>query len=161
MWGPVRPDLSVRFQSAARSEWTKQGGPIVPRTRSEKYDPVDVHVGSRVRSLRIQRKMSQSDLGDILGIAFQQIQKYEKGANRISSSKLHHIAAIFGVSPSYFFDNPLAEAAHQLDVDADAVDKFCASRDGLALMRAFVRIKNTDLRRAVATMAEELANEPT
>ena len=96
----------------------------------------------------------------MLGITFQQIQKYEKGANRISSSRLHHMAAIFGVSPSDFFDNSLAEAAHQLDLDADALDKFCASKDGLALMRAFVRIKNKDLRHAVAKMAEELVAEP-
>ena len=135
--------------------------PIVPRTKSsKKYDAVDVHVGSRVRSLRIQRQMSQSDFGDILGIAFQQIQKYEKGMNRISSSRLHHIAEIFGVSPSHFFDNPLDETAHQLDVDADAFDKICASRDGLALMRAFVRIKSKDLRHAVVKMAEELVAEP-
>ena len=147
------------MQSAARPTGRTKGVLIVPPTKpSKKHDAVDVHVGSRVKSLRIQMKMSQSDLGDILGITFQQIQKYEKGTNRISSSRLHQIAEIFGVSPSYFFEDPLTEAAHHLDVDLDAFDKFCASRDGVALMRAFVRIKNKKLRRAVAKVAEEMVD---
>jgi transcriptional regulator with XRE-family HTH domain len=127
----------------------------VPPIKPRKLDPVDFHVGSRVRSLRIQMKMSQTDLADSLGITFQQIQKYEKGTNRISSSRLHQIAAVFGVAPTHFFESPLTEPAHN-DVDVNGFDQFCASRDGVALMRAFVRIKNEDLRHAIAKMAEEL-----
>lgn len=67
-------------------------------------DPIDIHVGARVRDLRVRRGFNQSDLGRALGLTFQQVQKYEKGANRISCSKLVGIANYLGVKPAYFFE---------------------------------------------------------
>ena len=66
--------------------------------------PVDIHVGSRLRALRTQRGQSQTNLADKLGLTFQQVQKYESGANRISASKLFAISRIMGVTPDYFFE---------------------------------------------------------
>ncbi len=66
--------------------------------------PVDIHVGSRLRALRIRRGQSQANLADKLGLTFQQVQKYESGANRISASKLFAISSIMGVRPDYFFE---------------------------------------------------------
>jgi transcriptional regulator with XRE-family HTH domain len=99
--------------------------------------------------------MSQTDLADALGITFQQIQKYEKGTNRISSSRLHQIASVFGVPTTYFFENPLTETIHH-DVNVAGFDQFCASRDGVALMRAFVKIKGKEVRHSIAKMVEEI-----
>ena len=130
----------------------------MPVKSAKQLNAVDVHVGSRVRSLRIQLKMSQTDLGDSLGITFQQIQKYEKGKNRISSSRLHQIAAIFGVAPPYFFEDPLAAAARHDSAAMKDFDEFCASREGVALMQAFARIKDKAMRHTIAKLVEDLAN---
>jgi len=103
---------------------------VPPIKLTGKLNAVDTHVGSRVRSLRLQMKMSQSDLADKLGITFQQIQKYEKGTNRISSSRLHQIAGIFGVSAPYFFEDPLTNASPVEDpLDTVAFDQFCSQPD--------------------------------
>ncbi len=66
--------------------------------------PVDIHVGSRLRALRVRRSLSQTNLADKLGLSFQQVQKYETGANRVSASKLFDISRIMGVTPNYFFE---------------------------------------------------------
>jgi len=134
------------------------GSVAVPVKSAKQLNAVDVHVGSRVRSLRIQMKMSQSDLGDSLGITFQQIQKYEKGKNRISSSRLHQIARVLGVTPPYFFQDPLAEAAPHDSAVMKDFDEFCASREGVALMQAFVRIKDKVIRHTIAKLVEDLAH---
>jgi len=86
----------------------------MPTTKSaKKSEQVDINVGSRVRSLRQQRRMSLTELADQLGITFQQVQKYDKGTNRISSSRLHQIANIFWVPEAYFFEDPLGQFPHQ------------------------------------------------
>lgn len=102
--------------------------------------------------------MSQTDLGRKIGITFQQIQKYEKGTNRISSSKLHQIAKVFGVAPPFFFEDPLAEVAHHSHVDLGTFDEFCASKDGVALMQAFSKIKDKAMRHMIAKLVEEIAS---
>lgn len=118
---------------------------------------VDFHVGSRVRSRRTLLGLSQSDLADALGISFQQIQKYEKGTNRISSSRLHQIAAVLKVTPPYFFEDPLAQVATNLSKsDTTTFNDFCASRDGIALMQAFLKIEK-GTQRKIVKLVEELA----
>ena len=82
----------------------------MPRTKGEAPDPVDVRVGQRIRDLRIQRGMNQTELAKPLGLTFQQLQKYENATNRVSCSKLARIAQTLGVTPGYFFDAP-AEGA--------------------------------------------------
>ena len=117
----------------------------------------DEHIAARVKSRRVQLGMSQSELGRKVGVSFQQIQKYERGANRIGSSRLHQIAAALGVKPEYFFDNARTEVGRQsYATSVDLFDQFAASADGIALMRAFVKIRNKTVRRAIAKLVADL-----
>jgi transcriptional regulator with XRE-family HTH domain len=124
-------------------------------------NPIDRHVGNRVRQLRIQHNISQGTLAKQLGVTFQQVQKYEKGTNRISAGRLVHIAQFLGVTPPYFFDGApqvtgKKEEAGQSPHQA-AIAKFVASDDCLALAKAFRRIDDVTIRRAVVRMVEALA----
>lgn len=130
-------------------------------------NPVDVHVGSRVRMRRILIGMSQEKLGDALGLTFQQVQKYEKGTNRIGASRLQHIANILGVPVEYFFDGkPMDETTPMLDMaegspdEATYVVDFLATSEGVQLNKAFVRIRDARLRRKVVELVKEIAGAP-
>ena len=129
------------------------------RVKSAKQlNAVDVHVGSRVRSLRIQMKMSQSDLGDSLGITFQQIQKYEKGKNRVSASRLQQFANVLGVDVAWFFDDaPGSKRVRGSDESTESLNEFIALPDAHKLMKAFVQIHDAVLRRQIAQLVERLA----
>lgn len=126
-------------------------------------NPIDVHVGTRVRARRVLVGMSQEKLGEQLGITFQQVQKYEKGTNRIGASRLFRIAQILGVPVSYFYDempqdpvgiSALAEArSEQYMVD------FISSAEGLQLNKAFLRIHDPKVRRKVVDLVKALADE--
>ena len=129
--------------------------------------PVDVHVGSRVRMRRILIGMSQEKLGDALGLTFQQVQKYEKGTNRIGASRLQHIANILGVPVEYFFDGkPMDDTTPMLDMaegspdEATYVVDFLATSEGVQLNKAFVRIRDARLRRKVVELVKEIAGAP-
>jgi transcriptional regulator with XRE-family HTH domain len=125
--------------------------------RKLRIDAVDLHVGSRVRSRRRQLGLSQTELGVAIGIVFQQIQKYEKGTNRISSSRLHQISMVLKVAPAYFFEDPLAKfAINRGKAEVSAFDDFCASRDGVALMQAFVKIDKAT-QHTIAKLVEVMA----
>jgi transcriptional regulator with XRE-family HTH domain len=128
---------------------------------SNSPNPTDRHVGSRVRMRRLMLDMSQTALGDALGLTFQQVQKYEKGTNRISASRLQQMAHILQVPVLFFFDGlpsnstlTKGKTAAQSQID---VDEFVASSVGLSLTRAFMRIKNQKLRSAVVRLVENLA----
>jgi transcriptional regulator with XRE-family HTH domain len=119
---------------------------------------VDKHVGSRVRMRRLMLSMSQEKLGGALGITFQQVQKYEKGKNRISASRLQHIAQLFQVPVPFFFEG----IPGSNDGDAHLpkhVNEFLATSEGLALAKAFMRIRSATLRRTIADLVEELADQ--
>jgi transcriptional regulator with XRE-family HTH domain len=127
-------------------------------------NPIDKHVGSQVRMRRKMLGMSQQKLGDALDLTFQQVQKYEKGANRIVASRLQHISHILQVPVPFFF-----EGAPQLPGQSKGVGKlpspayvsdFLASKDGLALTKAFMRIKEIRLRRRIVGLVEEVAGTP-
>jgi transcriptional regulator with XRE-family HTH domain len=129
-------------------------------------NPVDKHVGSRVRMRRMVLGMSQEKLGRALGLTFQQVQKYEKGANRIGASRLQHIARILQVPVAFFFDGAPASAeslAAESLADTGALPSpaylsdFLASADGLALTKAFTRIKDAQLRRRIVDLVEGIA----
>src|SRR5580765_8372499 len=110
-------------------------------------NPVDQHVGSRVRIRRVLVGMSQEKLGEALGLTFQQVQKYEKGTNRIGASRLQQIASILGVTVSFFFEGLPAEgtahaAGHAGDDDTIHVIEFLSTTEGLQLNKAFARIKD-------------------
>lgn len=126
-------------------------------------DPVDKHVGSRVRVRRMMLAMTQEKLGDALGLTFQQVQKYEKGANRIGASRLQHISQILQVAVEFFFEGaPNLHAQHDGMHEAPSptyVSDFLATSEGLALVKAFTRIKEAKLRRSIVRLVEEIAGE--
>jgi transcriptional regulator with XRE-family HTH domain len=132
----------------------------MPRTIGP--SPIDLHVGNRVRMRRLMFKMSQTKLGDALGITFQQVQKYEKGRNRIGASRLQHISQILQVPPTFFFEgahDPDMSEAHSLTsatASADPVMEFVATKEGLALAKAFMRIPNRQVRRRIVDLVEEI-----
>jgi transcriptional regulator with XRE-family HTH domain len=129
-------------------------------------NPIDKHVGSRVRMRRMMLAMSQEKLGDALGLTFQQVQKYEKGTNRIGASRLQQIANILQVPVEFFFEGaPNLQALGPGAKDAPStayVSDFLATSEGLSLTKAFTRIKEPKLRRRIVDLVEEIAaqNEP-
>jgi transcriptional regulator with XRE-family HTH domain len=127
-------------------------------------NPIDVHVGSRVRLRRMMLSMSQEKLGESLGITFQQIQKYEKGTNRIGASRLQHIARVLSVPVSYFFEDAPGQlegdtAAGLAETSASFVVDFLSSTEGLQLNRAFIRIKDPKVRRRIIDLVRALAGD--
>ena len=130
-------------------------------------NPVDRHVGARLRMRRMMLPMSQEKLGGALGLTFQQIQKYEKGTNRIGASRLQQISQILQVPVSFFFEgapNVNARSHGAQDAPSPAyVSDFLATSEGLALTEAFTRIKGPKLRRRIVDLVEEIAgvNETT
>jgi len=127
-------------------------------------NPIDRHVGSRVRMRRMMLSMSQEKLGDALGLTFQQVQKYEKGANRIGASRLQQISGILQVPVSFFFEGAPAsgtESAGSLDEAPSPayVADFLATSDGLALTKAFMGIKDAKLRRKIVDLVEQIASD--
>src|ERR1700683_471807 len=124
-------------------------------------NPTDKYVGSRIRLLRVQRNMSQQTLAKRLGMSFQQVQKYEKGINRISASRLRHVGQIFDVPVNFFFEGAPRLAAparnNEVAVSTDGVSDFIVSAEGKALARAFPRITDPAIRRSVVRMVEALA----
>ena len=121
-------------------------------------NPVDRHVGSRVRMRRIMLGMSQEKLGEGLGLTFQQIQKYEKGTNRIGASRIQQISEILQVPVSFLFEgSPASSGGAERFGGAPSpayVADFLATADGLALIRAFTRVPDIKLRRAIVDMVE-------
>jgi transcriptional regulator with XRE-family HTH domain len=130
---------------------------------------IDKHVGARLRIRRMSIGMSQERLGEALGLTFQQVQKYEKGTNRIGASRLQQIGQIIGVPPAFFFeDMPVAIPAGSAQLslaedDSGSLMDFLSSAEGLMMTKAFVRIKSSRVRRKiidlVATLAELEADE--
>ena len=124
-------------------------------------NPTDKHVGSRVRMRRMMVGMSQERLGDAIGLTFQQIQKYEKGSNRIGASRLQQIALILQVPVSFFFEGapppPIQAVGLAVPLDPDHATGLLSTSEGLALARAFTRIPNARLRRRIVDLVEEMA----
>jgi transcriptional regulator with XRE-family HTH domain len=124
-------------------------------------NPIDKHVGSRVRMRRMMLSMSQEKLGGALGLTFQQVQKYEKGTNRIGASRLQQISHILQVPVAFFFEGaPTLHPQQDGMIEAPSpsfVSDFLATSDGLALTKAFMRIKEPRLRRRIVDLVEEIA----
>ena len=126
-------------------------------------NPTDKYVGSRVRMRRLMLGMSQGALADQLGITFQQVQKYEKGTNRISASRLQGMCHILQVQVPFFFDGAPQIAGHSgkgAKAPSPAyVSDFLASSDGLKLVRAFTQIADAQLRRSLVRLVEEIVGD--
>jgi len=127
-------------------------------------NPIDAHVGSRVRLRRILLGMSQERLAEQLGLTFQQVQKYEKGINRIGASRLFDLAHVLGVPVQFFYEQaPSADGTGQpsggfSESEADAyMSEFLNSREGLELNRAFMRITDPKVRRSIVELVRSLA----
>jgi transcriptional regulator with XRE-family HTH domain len=119
----------------------------------------DKHVGSRVRMRRMTLGMSQTTLADAIGLTFQQVQKYEKGANRMGASRLQQIANILQVPVAFFFQGlPEYPAVGLVEaLSPTYVSDFLATTDGLALAKAFLQIKDAKMRRCIVSLVEEIA----
>jgi len=128
-------------------------------------NPIDVHVGSRIRLRRNMLGFSQERLGESLGITFQQIQKYEKGTNRVGASRLQAIASILNTPVSFFFegapDEDEANAGKLAEEGSPYVADFLSSSEGIQLNRAFVKIADAKVRRKILDLVKALAAEPT
>ena len=125
-------------------------------------NPIDKHVGGRVRMRRMMLGMSQGKLADALKLTFQQVQKYEKGANRISASRLQQMANILQVPVTFFFDDAPGQSKPDGSAPSPAyVSDFLATSDGLALTKAFTQIKNAKLRRCIVDVVKEIAGPDT
>jgi transcriptional regulator with XRE-family HTH domain len=123
----------------------------------------DQHVGKRVRMRRLMLAMSQEKLAAALGLTFQQVQKYERGANRIGASRLQQMSHILQVPVGFFFEGaPNAPAPHGSNGSALSmaqIDNFVSDLDGLRLIRAFMRIDNAALRRRIVMLVQEIAGD--
>jgi transcriptional regulator with XRE-family HTH domain len=121
----------------------------------------DQHVGRRVRMRRLMLAMSQEKLAAALGLTFQQVQKYERGANRIGAGRLQHLSHILQVPVSFFFEGaPNASAPDGSNGSALSlaqIDDFVSDLDGLRLIRAFMRIDNAAMRRRIVILVQEIA----
>jgi transcriptional regulator with XRE-family HTH domain len=135
------------------------------RPKIDTPSPVDIHVGSRVRLRRTLLGMSQEKLGTAVGLTFQQIQKYERGANRIGASRLYDMSRVLDVTVQFFFDEmpvePEAEGYQPLSGEAEPAAMTqdpMAKRETLELVRTYYRIPNATLRRKLFELAKAMAN---
>ncbi|ABM45051.1 helix-turn-helix domain-containing protein [Bartonella bacilliformis] len=126
----------------------------------KKPDPIDIYVGTRIRLRRNMLGLTQEKLGEQLGITFQQIQKYEKGTNRVGASRLQAIAEIMDVPVSYFFDKGINNQPEESFAESDSnFMDFCSSNEGIQLMRAFTNILDAKVRRKIIDLAKALSEE--
>jgi transcriptional regulator with XRE-family HTH domain len=119
-------------------------------------NPVDSQVGSRMRARRLVLGISQEDLGKAVGVSFQQIQKYEKGANRIGASRLQRLSHALQVPIAYFFEGMGGGTS---DGEGDNIMAFLATSQGLALAKNFLRIKNPHVRRRIVEFVSSVAED--
>src|SRR5262245_38615308 len=135
----------------------------LPLPRKKAPSPVDQHVGRRLRMRRLMLAMSQEKLAAALGLTFQQVQKYESGANRMGASRLQQISQILQVPVAFFFEGaPNALAPHDFSGNALSVadiDEFISNSDGLRLIGAFTRIDDAALRRRIVMLVQEIAGD--
>ncbi len=126
--------------------------------RKKNANPIDRHVGTRIRMQRMVRGLSQTELGKAVGVTFQQIQKYEKGANRVSGSRLQQIANVLEVAPDFFFAEVQAKKARKPgSSETILIDEVISSRDGFALAQAFTKIGDQKIRRRIVLLVEQIA----
>jgi transcriptional regulator with XRE-family HTH domain len=125
-------------------------------------NPIDAQVGNRVRIRRMLIGMSQERLGDLLGLTFQQVQKYEKGVNRIGAGRLFEVAKILGVPIDFFYEGVAGTGGEKSgfnEAGAPPVMEFVSSGEGLQLSLAFMKIKDPKVRKRVLDLVKSLADE--
>jgi integration host factor subunit beta len=120
-----------------------------------RVEPADIQVGHSIRKRRIALRLSQTAIGNAIGVTFQQIQKYEKGSNRLSASKLHKLAEVLKVPPHFFFEG--LEQGSAFEPFPDLSVELHSQSDTLALIEAFQRIRSRQLRRSIVALLAELS----
>lgn len=129
----------------------------------KKPNPIDIHVGSRIRLRRNMLGLSQEKLGEMLGITFQQIQKYEKGVNRVGASRLQAISSFLNVPVAYFFEDAPGQddavGGFAEDDGTAYVSEFLSSSEGVQLTRSFLKIKDPKVRRRIIDLVKTLSSE--
>jgi transcriptional regulator with XRE-family HTH domain len=128
-------------------------------------DPLDVMVGTKIRIFRTDRGMSQSELAGQIGVAFQQVQKYEKGINRVGASRLSRIAAVLGITVGELFESSKLESpkksAGSRSAGSNSPFRLLAEPDALRVLKAFSRTTDPHVRRAIARLVESVADRET
>ncbi len=134
---------------------------LLEDTLGKASNSIDKHVGARVRMQRLILGWSQRDLGEAVGVTFQQVQKYEKGANKIGASRLQQIASALEVAPAYFFEGAPSDNISQANRTKEIIDisAFIYNQEGLTLARAFEKIPDLLLRRKILDMIKEIAKK--
>ena len=127
--------------------------------RQKSPSPIDKHVGSRVRMRRLMLNMSQEKLADALGLTFQQVQKYEKGVNRIGAGRLFEVSRILNVPVDFFYEGVNATPTSANEQESAPVMEFVSSGEGLQLSLAFMKIKDAKVRKRVLDLVKSLAEE--
>ena len=136
-----------------------QDRPLKGRSSSSKPNPIDIHVGHRLRQRRIDRGFSQQKLAEALQLTFQQVQKYEKGVNRIGAGRLYEVARILNVPVDFFYEG-VGDAPGLSDSEvAPPVLEFVSSGEGLQLSLAFMKIKDAKVRKRVLDLVKSLSEE--
>jgi transcriptional regulator with XRE-family HTH domain len=144
----------------SRKTGPKSSPGMVTGATAKDPQPVDRHVGSRVRMRRMMVGMSQEKLGEACGITFQQIQKYEKGTNRMGASRLHHIARVLDVPIEFFYEGASSDQGSNGPIMVDgsrSMTDFLATSEGLGLVRAFTAIKDPKVRLRIVDLAKAVA----
>ena len=120
-------------------------------------NPIDIHVGERIRMWRTERKISRITLGEALGLTLQQIQKYEKGTNRIGASRLQRICAVLEIPVSLLFEGAPGSLPFEGGMSQDVID-FMESEEGVRVVAAFSRIADRKVRRGIVRLAGRIAD---
>jgi transcriptional regulator with XRE-family HTH domain len=129
---------------------------------TKKANLVDIHVGLRIRAARLAAGLSQERLGTALGVTFQQIQKYEKGVNRVGAGRLSDIARVLSVPVSYFFQSGAAdEPTPILNEGFNDVTMVLSTAEGMRIARALARIPNPETRRRIADLLDAIIERET
>ncbi|SNS45777.1 Helix-turn-helix [Tardiphaga sp. OK246] len=120
---------------------------------------VDVHIGKRLRMRRLMMNMSQEALANEIGLTFQQVQKYEKGANRISAGRMQQIAAILKVPVTFLYDGLQNRGGAVSEVGINVIEQFLSTKDGLALITAFSQVEDRKLRQSIVDLVKTIVAE--
>jgi transcriptional regulator with XRE-family HTH domain len=161
--------VKLTVESKEHSQMSRTGGSIEgaqPDSGESRPSPIDVHVGSRIRLRRTLMGMSQERLGDSLGLTFQQVQKYERGVNRVGASRLYDLSRVLDVPISFFFDdmpenrgqatNGVAGFAERPEGYGAPADDPLAKRETLELVRAYYRITDPAVRKRVFDLIKSM-----
>ena len=154
--------LGAMMRSQTSADVSAGGRRKMSDNKKKRPNPIDIHVGSRIRLRRTMLGMSQEKLGEALGITFQQVQKYEKGTNRVGASRLQHIASVLSVPVSFFFEDIPGENAGPSGMEETGsayVVNFLSSAEGMQLNRAFMKIADPKIRRRLLDLVKALAEE--